>query len=130
MALTRAEVQEFEINSSTIGRMGWDQARAADSKLYDFLLMITGDDKLVLVEQYDGMGFEAWRQLNKRYSPSGGQYEINMMNALMNPPVTRTLNDLPAAIDRFERNLRTYESKTGRALSPRVEDPCVYEATA
>ena len=102
MALTWAEMQEFEINPSTIGRMGWEQAKAADSKLYDFLLMITWDDALVLVEQYGGMGFEAWRQLNKRYSPSGGQYEMDMMNALMNPTAARTLNDLPAAIDRCE----------------------------
>ena len=123
MALTWAESQDFEINGTTIARMGWDQAKAADSKLYDFLLMITGDDALVLVEQYEGMGFEAWRQLNKRYSPSGGQYEMDMMNALMNPSAAKTLSELPAAIDRFERNLRTYEAKTGRQFPPEWKTP-------
>ena len=50
----------------------WGPARVADSKLYDFLLFNTGEDALVLVEQYEGMGFETWRQLNKRFNPSGG----------------------------------------------------------
>ena len=118
VALEWAEQQPFEINDTTISRMGWDQSRTANSKLYDFLLMVTGDDALVIVEQYRGMGFEAWRQLSKRFSPSGGLYEMDMMNALMNPVQAKSLNDLPSAIDRFERNLRTYESKTGRQFPP------------
>ena len=85
MALEWAEQQQLEINDTTITRMGWDQSRTANSKLYDFLLMVTGDDALVIVERHRGMGFEAWRQLSKRFSPSGGLHEMDMMNALMNP---------------------------------------------
>ena len=60
-ALQWAEKAPAEINESTIDQMGWPQARTADSKLYDFLLLITGEDALVLVEHYEGQGFEAWR---------------------------------------------------------------------
>ena len=93
MALEWSETADFEINGTTVTRMGWDQATVANSKLYDRLLMVTGDDALVLVEQYRGQGFEAWRQLSKRYSPSGGQYEMDMMNALMNPVSAKSLSE-------------------------------------
>ena len=115
-ALVWSESAQVEINHHTIDSMGWAPARVADSKLYDFLLLNTGEDALVLVEHYEGMGFEAWRQLNKRFNPSGGQFELDMMSALMNPTAAASLPALPGAVDRFERDLRTYESKTGRAF--------------
>ena len=103
--------------------MGWPQARTADSKLYDFLLLITGEDALVLVEHYEGQGFEAWRQLCKRFNPTGGQFELDMMEKLMNPSVAPNLNALPGAIERLERDMRTYEAKTGRAFPPEWKVP-------
>ena len=63
-ALTWAEQCPVEINNSTIDQMGWDKARVADSKLYDFLLLNTQEDALIIVEHYEGMSFEAWRQLH------------------------------------------------------------------
>ena len=60
-------------------------ARLADTKLYDFLILQCKGDALVIVEHYDGLGFEAWRQLARRFAPSGGQYELDMMNQLTNP---------------------------------------------
>jgi Rad3-related DNA helicase len=56
-ALVWAEQSQVEINHNTIDSMGWAQARVADSKLYDFLLLTTHEDALVLVEHYEGMGF-------------------------------------------------------------------------
>ena len=96
--------------------MGWPAARMADSKLYDFLTLQCKGDALVLVEHYDGLGFEAWRQLTRRYMPSGGQYELDMMARLMNPQKAARISDLPATILRFERDLQTYEARTGRAF--------------
>ena len=115
-ALVWAEQSQVEINHNTIDSMGWAHARVADSKLYDFLLLTTNEDALVLVEHYEGMGFEAWRQMAKRFNPTGGQYELDMMSQLMNPTAATSLTALPGAVDRFERDLRTYESKTGRAF--------------
>ena len=104
------------ISEATIDQMNWPIARAADSKLYDSLTLQCKGDALVLIEHYDGLGFEAWRQLTRRYMPSGGQYELDMMARLMNPQKAARIADLPAAILRFERDLQTYQTRTGRAF--------------
>ena len=70
----------------------------------------------MLVEHYEGMGFEAWRQFNKRFNSSGGEFELDMMPALLNPTAAASLPALPGVVDRFERDLRTYECKACRAL--------------
>ena len=111
------------INESTIDDMQWPAARLADTKLYDFLILQCKGDALVIVEHYDGLGFEAWRQLARRFAPSGGQYELDMMNQLMNPKKAARLADLPGAILRFERDIRTYESRTGRQFPEEWKSP-------
>ena len=111
------------INDSTIDQMGWGPARLADTKLYDFPFLVCKDDALVIIEHYEGLGFEAWRQLAKRFSPSGGQYELDMMGTLMNPKKASKISDLPGEIQRFERNIRTYEAKTGRPFPPEWKSP-------
>ena len=115
--------QHGELDEQALDTMGWAPVRVANEKLYDFLSLICKDDAHMLVEQYEGMGFEAWRQLSKRYSPSGGQFELDMMGALMNPRKASKIADLPAEIQRFERNIRTYESKTGRAFPAEWKTP-------
>jgi uncharacterized membrane protein len=59
-ALEWAETQTEEITD--LGLMQWDQAIMADAKLHDFLLMMLGEDALILVETPDleSRGFEAW----------------------------------------------------------------------
>ena len=80
-------------------------------------------DALVIVEHYDGQGFESWRQLSRRFSPSGGQYELDMMSRLMSPKKATKLQELPGAILRFERDIRTYESRTGRRFPEEWKSP-------
>ena len=92
-ALEWAEQQSATIDTHLIDHMGWEFARAADSRLYDFLFLQCKSDALVLIERYDGMGFEAWRQLNLRCSPSGGQFELDMMNRLMKPHKASNISD-------------------------------------
>ncbi len=72
---------------------------------------------------YGGLGLEAWRQLTRRYMRSGGQYELDMMSRLMNPAKASKIADLPAAILRFERDLQTYEARTGRAFPTEWKAP-------
>ena len=88
--------------------MHWPLARLAGTKLYDFLSIQCRGDALMLIEHYDGLGFEAWRQLCRRYMPSGGQFELDMMARLMDPTKAARISDLPAAILRFKRDLQTY----------------------
>ena len=111
------------IDEQALMGMQWAAAGTANAKLYDFLSIICKDDAHMLIDQFEGYGFEAWRQLSRRYSPSGGQFELDMMGALMNPKKASTIADLPGEIQRFERNIRTYESKTGRAFPPEWKAP-------
>ena len=104
------------INTHSIDEMGWPTARLADERLYDFLVLTCKQDALIIVETYEGLGFEAWRQLHKRFSPSGGQYELDMFARLMNPQQCTRIEQLPGAILRFERDIRTYELRTGRSF--------------
>ena len=111
------------INETSIDEMQWPLARTADTKLYDFLTLQCKGDALVLIEHYDGLGFEAWRQLSRRYMPSGGQFELDMMARVMNPARAQRIADLPAKILRFERDLQTYEARTGRAFPTEWKAP-------
>ena len=111
------------INDTSIDGMQWPPARLADAKLFDFLVLKCRGDALVIIEHYDGLGFEAWRQLSRRFSPSGGQYELDMMNSLMNPKKATKLSELPGAILRFERDIRTYESRTGQRFPEEWKSP-------
>ena len=122
-ALDWAEAQQGTIDAEAISSMGWPAGDLANSRFYDFLFLQCKGDAHVLIERHDGMGFEAWRQLAKRYSPSGGQFEIDMMNRLMNPQKAGKLSDLPAAILRFERDIETYQVKTGRQFPEEWKTP-------
>ena len=68
------------------------------------------------VEHYKSMGFEAWGQLSKRFNVAGWPYELDMLCSLMNPAAARSLMALPGAVGRCERDMRTYESRTGRVF--------------
>ena len=122
-ALEWAEIQSTTIDTGAIASMGWPAGDLANSRLYDFLFLQCKGDAHVLIERHDGMGFEAWRQLAKRYSPSGGQFELDMMSRLMNPHKAAKLSDLPAAILRFERDIETYQTKTGRQFPEEWKTP-------
>ena len=68
-------------------------------------------------------GFEAWRLLVKRYAPSGGQYELDAMMALMSLTAVRDVAALPGAISKFERDLALYERRSGRAFPEEFKIP-------
>ena len=122
-ALDWAETQTTEIDRNAVMGMGWALGEMANARLYDFLFLQCKGDAHVLIERHDGMGFEAWRQLARRYSPSGGQFELEMMSRLMNPQKAAKLADLPAAILRFERDIAMYQSRTGRQFLEEWKTP-------
>ena len=124
-ALEWADAQTHEITD--LGPMQWDQAIVADAKLHDFLLMMLGEDALILVETPDleSRGFEAWRLLMKRYNPSGGQYELDAMMALMSLSAVKDITQLPGAISRFERDVKLYERRAGRPFPEEFKIPTI-----
>ena len=61
-------------------------------------------------------GFEAWRLLTQRYSPTGGQYELDAMLALVQRKPARDAVALPGAISKLERDIALYVERTGRTF--------------
>ena len=84
-ALDWAEAQTTKIDGNAVAGMGWALGEMANARLYDFLFLQCKGDAHVSVERHDGMGFEAWRQLARRYAPSSGRFEFDMMSRFMNP---------------------------------------------
>ena len=98
--------------------MEWDGAHEANKKLYDLLTVCCREEALTLAEQHEGQGFEAWRQLQRRYDPRGGQNELQRMRLLMNPKPAKDLEHLPGVIDKFENDMRAYEERSGKTFPP------------
>ena len=64
----------------------------------------------------EGQGFEAWHLLVQRYSPCGGQYELDAMLALIQRKPVKDSAAIPGAISRLERDMSLYQQRTGRAF--------------
>lgn len=115
-ALEWAATQTAEITDPT--NSGWDKADVADEKLHDFLLQLCGDEAQILIDTPNlaARDFEAWRLLNQRYSPCGGQYELDAMTALMQRKPVRSAVEIPGAISRLERDIALYGQRTGKTF--------------
>ena len=104
--------EKLEINTRVLQEMQWEHAETANVKLADFLSTYCVDEALGVVEACQDQGFEAWRKLKVRYNPAGGRFELDRMTLLLSRKQCATLADLPAAIDKLERDLRNYEANT------------------
>ena len=122
-ALEWAEKQPSEILDLT--PMNWDEGAAAAPKLQDFLVQILDENALLLIDkpQLEARGFESWRLLVQQYAPSGGAYELDSMIALMTLHQCKSLNELPGAVAKFERDVDAYERRTGRAFPAEFKVP-------
>ena len=58
------------------------------------------------------MGFEAWRQLAKRYNPIDGTFELDRMSHLLARKQCKDLSEIPAAVDRLIRDIEGYEQRS------------------
>ena len=115
-ALEWAETQQTEIQDLT--GASWEHADVANEKLHDFLLQLCGDEAQILVDTpaLAGRGFEAWRLLTQRYSPCGGQYELDAMIALMQRKPVSNAVQIPGAISKLERDIALYGQRTGKSF--------------
>ena len=113
-AIEHIEAQEDEpVGIRALQELRWEHAQDANVKLSDFLQVVTSDDALRIVERYPEQGFEAWRQFKKRYNPSSGAFELERVTAMMARKQVKNLEDLPAAIDVFEKDMKLYEATMG-----------------
>ena len=98
---------------------------AADAKLHDYLLQVLQEHALFVVDKpgLEGRGFEAWRLLSQQYSPSGGAYELDSMTVLLDVKQCKSPHELPGARAKFERDMETYERRSGKAFPEEWKAP-------
>ena len=101
-----------------------EQCKSASAKLADFLQTYCGDDALRVVEACGANGLEAWRQLKKRYHPAGGRFELEKLNNMLHRKQCKNLDDLPAAIDILQKDLRNYSTMMGPNFRQSGKSPC------
>jgi hypothetical protein len=109
-ALEWAENEAAVIDADTVELMSWEHAQTANKQLYNLLESLCVLDALVQVEKTKGLGFEAWRALKNRHNPSGGRFELDRLRAMLGRTVCKSLDELPAAADRLERDFDHYAS--------------------
>ena len=120
-ALDWAEAQQGEIQS--FHGCPWDKAEFADEKLHDFLCNTLAGEAVLLVDTpgLETRGFECWRLLSTKYSPNGGQHELDALMSLLAPKPARGLAELGGAISRFEHDWQQYAKLTGETLPEKLK---------
>ena len=111
--LTWAEQQKDQITDEDVDLLDWRDRREGDTKLHDYLCSVLDLEPLTIAERTPGKGLEAWRRLNKRFDPHGGQHDMDRYEALVyNVKKARNLQDLPKIIEMWEKELETFTSRT------------------
>ena len=111
-ALNLVETEVTKIDDETIELMPWEYAKEGNVKLYDFLVLVTRGDAQNIVEARAGEGYEAWRQLTKRYNPKGGRFELRRMRNLTHRKQCKNLNEVPAAVDTLLKEIKFFEAQS------------------
>ena len=111
-ALELAEDAVTKVDAADLG-FDRDFAENANEKLHDFLMTYTSEEALQVVEPFSGEGFEAWRQLKLRFTSTGGTTEVDRVGRMFTRKACKTMADLPAAIDWFDKELKRDEELTG-----------------
>ena len=105
----------------------WDWAKTGNAKFHDLLMNITSNDALLIVESVPERGFEAWRLLSRRYNPKSGTFELDRMLRLTNRKQCANLNELPAAVDQMEKDIRNYEARSANKFPEEWKMPLLIQ---
>ncbi len=122
-----AEQQNTPIDDADLTSLQWEPALESDGEFYEYLSMVTTDEALLLVEKFKNHGFEAWRQLHRRFNPTGGRFEVSRMNNLLSRKQCKTLVEVPAAVDVLERDFANYEARSQHAFPAEWKIPLLLQ---
>ena len=115
-ALDWAESEVNPIDGGSLVSMNWQHVDAANARLHDMLILKLKDDPLIKVENHPGNGFAAWQALSRHYDPVGEQFTFDRMTSLMRRSQCKDITALPAALEKWRRDLQLYEAKTGNTV--------------
>ncbi len=122
-----AEQQNTPIDDADLTSLQWEPALESDGEFYEYLSMVTTDEALLLVEKFKNHGFEAWRQLHRRFNPTGGRFEVSRMNNLLSRKQCKTLSEVPAAVDVLERDIANYEARSSQTFPAEWKIPLLLQ---
>ena len=122
-ALEWVEKQSGVMDLPTIQSMQWNVAEVANKKLYNILIMLCSGEALVIVENHKNMGFEAWRKLKERFDPMGETFVFDKLTNLMRRERCKDIKELPAAIGKWELEMRRYEEQSGKKFPEELQMP-------
>ena len=125
-ALEWAEKQTTVIDRVELNATNWQWITEADQELYDLLVMLTGEEALTIVELSNNHGFEAWRTLFRRMDPVGEDYEFEAAESLMSRDRCKDITELPAAIEKWQRDMNAYQERTGEKMPERWSVPVLF----
>ncbi len=126
VALEWAEIQpEALTTAEALAQIGsaFPDVTEADSELYELLTILCVGDALVLVERTKDRGFDAWRRLHARYNPKGGRFELDSMTKLLTRERCTSVAQIPAAVDKFEKEIAAYEIRSNNPFPPEWKTP-------
>ena len=127
VALDLVEREELPISREMISGWEWGEVGLdIDRRLHDMLLMVTTDEALVVVENYPGEGFEAWRQLALRFNPVGETYVFDRMTQLMTRTACKDMKELPGVIGKWELEVKQYQQRTGETFPEIMRMPILF----
>jgi len=124
VALEWAEAQPENITNDDLLGTDWAPAETANEELFEYLQTTTTGEALLIVEKYKDRGFEAWRQLAKRYNPTDGTFELDRMDGLLHRKQCKDLSEVPAAFDRLVRDIEDYETRSQSEFPPTGRPLC------
>ena len=92
----------------------WSHTLEADAQLYDLLIQITTYGALLIVDNCDGQGFEAWRRLVQRYGPNSAQASFGRMVQPLSTARSKHTREFANNIEKWQRGMVTLEKETER----------------
>ena len=119
--------KDTPVDQHILNSWNWSEGVAADSKLHDLLLIITSEEALGVVESVEGRGFEAWRLLNLRFNSVGELYTYDKMNSIMKRTPVKHISEMPAAIAKFEKELKVFREKSGTEFPQMLKLPILMQ---
>ena len=116
---SREILKKVELQNEVIDLDAYIDYLDIDGFAADILLMFTltmTGEALAIVENCDGNGPEAWRQLCKEYDAKTPQNLQALLTSIIQPARVKDIDNVSAALNNWETRLREYVLRGGKDL--------------
>ena len=114
------DIQELESGLAEL-ELEVDFEKGAE-ELFDTLCMLVQGEPSLIVQRVEGMnGFEAWRQLHRKYNPTTPARALQAMIDIMTIKRAQSHKELMGMIEKWELKVQVLERDFGEKLSERMK---------